>query len=70
MALMLLIAAFCMLLSVSYVSGWIDSKVKSSAAIIVGFGLMIVAIMYFQAAIWLLLIPPLILSSWQWKHAA
>ena len=70
MVLMLLIAALCMLLSVSYVFGWLDSKVKSLAAIIIGLGLMIVAIIYFQAAIWLLLISPLILSTWQWKHAA
>ena len=68
--LMLFVAAICMLLSVSYVSGWLNSKVKSLVAIIVGLGLMVLTIMYFQAAIWALLIPPLYLSIRQWKHAA
>jgi hypothetical protein len=70
MMLMLLIAIICLSLSIGYFSGWINSKVKSSVAIIIGLGLMVTAIMYFQAAIWLLLIPPLLLSFWQWKHAA
>ena len=70
MALMLLIAAICMLLSISYVSGCLNSRIKSSIAIIIGLGFTVMAVINYQAAIWLLLIPPLLISFWQWKHAA